>query len=316
MIDRLFVLMVACLCLALAPCDTQAQPTLPNDVLMAVSAQPRGGDQFLTVQGPYQATADQVITPVTLAYAFPADRVAYGQVLPGLTRFFGLAESPVTVDNPDQGSQVVIDVRRSFSKLASDATLSYSYSAGVLELKNYIEQSRRCQASRCMYAEVTAYAAVLDDQARTVWFEQKSAALYLENGEFKVSIGSVGSGGGLRNPDWSWTPDYGPFESTFTLDGKYTAAFDLASIEVGRGFTANYVMVLTAVDTDRFLSNISRAYAIDPISGSAGDQSGFELASANLLPVPEPLTILLMAVGLVGLGGHALRNRRRAPVLG
>lgn len=288
----------------------QAQARLPDDYEVLVERIRRD----LTFETVAEAEGQNsfLIAPLTVGYQFsstPDQRTAYGSVVPGLSRFFGMAESPVAIDSFDAGSRVSINLRRSFLKPTSDSTLSYTYTLGQLELNNFLPQERRCPDFRCMFAEVTARAAIQDSSGNVLWAENKTATLYTDRGAFNTSVESTSFFGGLSNADWSWTFVQSESEATFTLDGSFSAMFDLSLVNPGETFTAVYGMTLTSFDVEGSYSNLSRALAADPLSGNAGDGNGFGLVPTGLAPVPEPASWVLIGAGLLAVSGAARRKR-------
>jgi hypothetical protein len=287
-------------------------PGFPDEYQIFISTLARGSDEFFGQVLDYGRSQD-VFVPVLKVYDFgDKSPPSYAQVMPGLATFFGQAASPYTADNPHQGAQVVIDIRRSYGKVSDDASIAFSYTAGVLELTNWAPPEDRCSFTKCQYAEVKAFAGVYDKDFDRVWFEEQTASLYLDaDSEFESSVGTNGSGGGLRNAQWDWIPDLGDAIATFKLDDVYKANFDLSAIPVGELFTVELVMVLTAVDKNAGAPSTSRAFAVDPLSGSGGDNSGFRLIASGVAPIPEPASWVLVAAGLLTVPA-AVRRARRA----
>ncbi len=293
----------------------QAQASLPDDYGILIERIKR--DLSFETVAEAAGQNKTLIAPLTVGYQFsatPDQRTAYGSVVPGLSRFFGMAESPVSIDSFDAGSRVDINLRRSFLKPSSDSTLSYTYSLGQLELNNFLPQDRRCPDFRCMFAEVTARAGILDSSGNVLWAENKTATLYTDRGAFNTSVESDSFFGGLSNADWSWTFEQSDSVATFTLDGSFSAMFDLSLVNPGETFTAVYGMTLTAFDVEGSYSNLARALAADPLTGNAGDGNGFGLVPTGLAPVPEPASWLLSGAGLLAVAA-ATRRKRAAQVL-
>jgi len=187
---------------------------------------------------------------------------------------------PITSGALERGSEPVVG-RDAFEALAYD-------------LGQPPEQ--RCNGFGCMYAQVSAFAAVYNKDREQVWNEEQIATLFLNaSRQFETSVASTRSGSGLRNADWEWIPNLGDAKATFTLDRPYSANFDLSDIEVGEGFTVDYIMGLRAVDKGSGGPSSSRAFGVDPVSYSPGDGNGFELiASGGVSPIPEPASWMLV----------------------
>jgi hypothetical protein len=294
----------------------------PNDFEITVGAlergsEPVGGRDAFLVKASDAGQALGMSSSATVSYDFGdlSRSIAFGQVLPGLSRFYGVAMSPFPLDNVYQGSQVVIDINRSYFKVNDTASISYTYTTGVLDLVSWQPPEQRCIGFKCMYAEVSAYAAVYNKDREQVWYEEQIATLFLNaSGKFETSTGTTRSGSGLRNKEWSWIPNLGDAKATFTLDGDYSAKFDLSGINVGEGFTVNYIMGLRAVDKGSGGPSSSRAFAVDPVSYISGSGNGFELiASGGVSPIPEPASWVLLLSGLLAVLAAVRRARTKAP---
>ncbi|MCU0869610.1 MAG: hypothetical protein MUF30_08425 [Burkholderiales bacterium] len=290
--------------------------TLPDSAALTIGVKSRGSEVFRE-EARSVVTRQDVFAPAQVAYDFGGltRTVSFATVLPGFAQFYGFASSPFPVDNPDEGVEVTVDIFRSYVKLGDEASVSYTYTAGELELVNLMPPANRCQTFKCMYAEVTAYAAVFDKNENLVWTEEQTASLFLDaNQRFASSVGSDGSGSSFRNPDWTWIETLGRDEATFVLDGSYTANFDLSRIDAGEVFTVNYGMVLRAVDQSRGGPSVASALAVDPVTGDPGAEHGFELIVSGVLPVPEPTSWLFAALGLLAMPFAARRVRGRTKI--
>lgn len=285
-----------------------------DSAALTISTKSRGSDVFRE-QTSLVVTAPELFVQRQVAYDFGGltRTVSFATVLPGFERFYGFAASPFPVDNPDQGVEVTVDIFRSFIKIGDDASVSYTYTAGELNLVNLMAPDNRCRSFKCMYADVTAYAAVYDQDENLVWTEEQTASLFLDNNQqFATSIGSDASGSGFRNPGWSWTEDLGRNEATLELDGTYTASFDLSRIDPGEVFTVNFGMILRAVDESSGGPSSASALAVDPVTADPGEGSGFQLIVSGVSPVPEPTSWLFVACGLLAIPYAARRAHQRA----
>jgi len=289
--------------------------TNSGNYLMFVAGSVRDSDDFPTLDEKI-GQLSAVIAPVFVGWDFGRGNLgpsaSAGQLLPGGNTFFGVAISPPTIDSAYDGIQVTIDVQRSYVKDTADARMSYTYSQGLLELRHFRSLSQTCEGDRCLSAGVTSFASVRDASFAEVWSESHNAELFINGaGGLQSEIGWTGSAEGLRNASWNWTESLAFPKSTLTLDGAFTADFDLSRIPVGQVFTIGYGMSLTANDKGDGLPSSATAYAVDPVSGTTGTDSGFALTFSGVTPVPEPATPLMLLGGLAALAARRALLRRR-----
>jgi hypothetical protein len=127
-------------------------------------------------------------------------------------------------------------------------------------------------------------------------------------GNFNVDTGPVGSlgfisqtvatTGGSHYVLSGWLQSDGATPNEFVIQFNGVTVLDLVD-EPQHGYVLESVMVVgTGNDTVSF--------------GFRNDPGFFQFDDANLSSVPEPTSMMLCGIGLVGLSGYALRRRNRA----
>lgn len=220
------------------------------------------------------------------------------------------------------GGQAEINIAQSYRKDTADATLSFSFTAGKLQLLEYGSQRGDGYS---LSAYVTFAANLVDHgSAELRWSERQLASLYEE---FNVRDDRTDNTWGFTRTQetgptssgmspWQWNcdecggPAYG--FATATLQAPFAGVVDLSSIDVGDEFTVSFYLMTSAFDA-RQGETSALAYARDPLST---DDSGVGFTFAGLTPtdrpiiavVPEPSSAALMLAGLA-LGGVMFAHR-------
>jgi hypothetical protein len=212
------------------------------------------------------------------------------------------------------GGTVQIDIYQSFRKNSADASLSFTYSVGQLQLYRDVEIGQRCDD--CRLAEVGWAAEVrLNAFEPPVWSQAQVATLYEFGGALIFNRSETRTVSGQDNPLWQWdcekcdTPLRGIGEAL--LQGPYRGEIDLSAIpfdpnvpEASRPeYTVHYTQTLTVYDLGTWSE--AQAFVQDPLGGN---DSGVSFEISGMVPtnnpvgvVPEPGTWLLMLAGLVAL---------------
>jgi len=224
------------------------------------------------------------------------------------------------------GGQVSLIVGQTYIKESADATLSYTFNAGSLDL-GYFGAARRgtLRAAVSFSIDVLRFGPMTIPEL--LWNDNQYAELAWDFGDagrndddLFVSAYGRGPDADASYPNWAWrgclrcdgAPGYG--QAGMFLDAQYTQTIDLSAVQVGEEFAINFHLNASANDAVQG-ETWAYAFARDPLSGSGGPSFSTEgLLPTNrghlaLAPVPEPAIWMAMLAGLCLCAVAARRTR-------
>lgn len=122
--------------------------------------------------------------------------------------------------------------------------------------------------------------------------------------------------------------------TNFTIDEAYIAYLNVELFESGMGFTRVFLQSRTSpfeliwndfgetgsttIMRDTLLAPGTYQFSLDarhgyPFSASASFDGGFTLTPVSAAPVPEPASMTLFGLGMLGVAARKLRGRQRQP---